>query len=167
MKLKKILILSLIFIAVAGTLTAVSADDDNDNVVNVQSSSRSGSMTLVNNDLTLEGLKFNIPDDFEEVESKTELDADGEDIDGTRVDSEVKCEFKNNANQQIDIKVGSKNNNEKITELNLANAEKKKIGSKEGYFFRDDDEFVFEYLDDGKLVKVETTTEELLNQVIV
>lgn len=167
MNMKKLLILGLILIAFSTTLTALSADEK----------VTSESMTLVNNKLTINDINFNIPDGFEDVESDSDssgLDEDGEkeveDIDGTPIDSKLSKEFKNSAGEKLEIEVGIKANNEKIDKINLANAEQKTIAGKEGFLVKEVDdgknEYKFEYLEDGKLVKIVANSEDVINQVI-
>ena len=167
MNMKKLLILGLILIAFSTTLTALSADEK----------VTSESMTLVNNKLTINDINFTIPDGFEDVESDSDssgLDEDGEkeveDIDGTPIDSKLSKEFKNSAGEKLEIEVGIKANNEKIDKINLANAEQKTIAGKEGFLVKEVDdgknEYKFEYLEDGKLVKIVANSEDVINQVI-
>ncbi len=167
MNMKKLLILGLILIAFSTTLTALSADEK----------VTSESMTLVNNKLTINDINFNIPDGYEDVESDSDssgLDENGEkeveDIDGTPIDSKLSKEFKNSAGEKLEIEVGIKANNEKIDKINLANAEQKTIAGKEGFLVKEVDdgknEYKFEYLEDGKLVKIVANSEDVINQVI-
>ena len=167
MNMKKLLILGLILIAFSTTLTALSADEK----------VTSESMTLVNNKLTINDINFTIPDGFEDVESDSDssgLDEDGEkeveDIDGTPIDSKLSKEFKNSAGEKLEIEVGIKANNEKIDKINLANAEQKTIAGKEGFLIKEVDdgknEYKFEYLENGKLVKIVANSEDVINQVI-
>ena len=167
MNMKKLLILALILIAFSTTLTALSADEK----------VTSESMTLVNNKLTINDINFTIPDGFEDVESDSDssgLDEDGEkeveDIDGTPIDSKLSKEFKNSAGEKLEIEVGIKANNEKIDKINLANAEQKTIAGKEGFLIKEVDDgknkYKFEYLEDGKLVKIVANSEDVINQVI-
>lgn len=167
MNMKKLLILGLILIAFSTTLTALSADEK----------VTSESMTLVNNKLTINDINFTIPDGFEDVESDSDssgLDENGEkeveDIDGTPIDSKLSKEFKNSAGEKLEIEVGIKANNEKIDKINLANAEQKTIAGKEGFLIKEVDDgknkYKFEYLEDGKLVKIVANSEDVINQVI-
>ena len=157
--LKKLLILGLALMAVTCTMAAISADD-----VAVTNK------TLENGVLTLGGLQFKIPTGFTEVESEQDSSSDGdvEHIDGTKVDNEFSADFVN-AGEKLDIKVGSLNNG-LIDTLNLPNAQKKTIAGKDGYFWTETDdgktEYKFEFLQDGKVVKLETYNEDLINQVL-
>ncbi len=174
MNMKKILILGLILIAVGSTLTAISAG----NIV----STTSENVVLENNKLTINGVNFNIPEGYEEIESDVDTsgsdgDNDGdddtndvEDIDGTAVDKVISADFKNSAGDKIEIDVGIKANDEKIAEINPVNSEKKSINDKEGYLIKETDDgktqYKFEYLEDGKIVKIVTNNEDLLSQII-
>lgn len=167
MNIKKLLIIGLILIAVSTTFTAISAEV----------TSTSESKLLVNNNLTLNGIQFIIPDGFEEVETdvdNTELDSDNtldvEDIDGTPVDAATSCEFKNSANEKLEIQVGIKGNNQKIESINPAGYEQKTIAGKEGFLKKDSDDdkdpFKFQYLEDGKIVKISASSEDIINKLL-
>ena len=158
--IKKLLILGLALMAVTCTMAAISADD----VAVTQK-------TVENGTLTINGLQFKIPTGFTEVESDQEASTpgDAEHIDGTTVDTEVSADFVNGG-EKLDIKVGAKNNGT-VDTINLPNAQKKTIGGKEGFFWTETDdgktEYKFEFLQDGKIVKIETYNEALINQVLV
>ena len=85
------------------------------------------------------------------------------------MDTEVSADFVNGG-EKLDIKVGAKNNGT-VDTINLPNAQKKTIGGKEGFFWTETDdgktEYKFEFLQDGKIVKIETYNEALINQVLV
>lgn len=167
MNIKRLLIIGLILIAVSTSLSAI----------NAEVTSTSESKLLVNNNLTLNGINFIIPDGFEEVETdvdNTEMDNDKtmdvEDIDGTAVDAATSCEFKNNANEKLEIEVGIKGNNQKIESINPAGYEQKTIAGKQGFFKKDSDDgkgqFKFQYLEDGKIVKISASSEDIINQLL-
>ena len=172
MDIKKILIVALILIAFCASFTAISAE----------SKSVSGSKLLVDNKLTLNGINFIIPDGYEETDSDSDnadmdntdtdsnMEMDTEDIDGTAVDNAESSEFKNSAGDKIEVKVGIKANNEKIQSINPANAEQKTIAGKEGYLIKqtkDGKEVLnFEYLQDGKIVKITASNEDIINSLI-
>ena len=160
MDIKKVLIIGLILIALSTSLTAISAE-----------------FTVESNTLTIDGLNFTIPDGYSQVESEKDasgVDEDGEvdteDIDGTVVDSSTTCDFKNGAGDEITVEVGAKANNEKIESINPANSEQKTIAGKDGYLIKDTDdgrqEYKFEYLEDGKIVKIVASSEDIIGQVI-
>ena len=179
MNFKRLLILGLILIAVSTTFSAISAE----------TTTTSQSKLLVDNNLTLNGLQFIIPDGFEEVESdvdnvEKDIDSFGdddsetdnfdskdvEDIDGTAVDAATTCEFKNSANEKLEIQVGIKGNDQKIESINPAGYEQKNIAGKDGFFKKDSDDgkdqFKFQYLEDGKIVKITATNEDLINKLL-
>ncbi len=74
---KKVLVLALFLVVVVSTVAAISATEE----------------------LTLEGIKFKIPDGYSSIEKETDVSDsnDVEDIDGTAVDSEKTSEYSNAA----------------------------------------------------------------------
>lgn len=160
MNIKRLLLLGLVLLATICTLSAVSADDIALSTSNVQ-----------NGVFTLEGLQFKIPSQFTQVEADQDNSeqGDSEHIDGTTVDKEVSADFRNTNGEKLDIKVGTKTNS-KIDSINLPATQKKTIAGKEGYFWTEMDdgitEYKFEYLNNGKIVKIETNNENLISQVI-
>ena len=154
--IKKVLVLALALMAVTCTMSAISSATTND---------------TQNGSLTLGDIQFNIPTGFTAVESDqdTSEPGDAEHIDGTAVDSEVSTDYRNTNGEKLDIKVGIKNNG-KIETLNLPNAQKKTIGGKDGYLWTEMDdgvtEYNFEYIQDGKVVKIETYNEDVINQLL-
>lgn len=171
MNMKKILITFLVLMAIGSTMTAISAEV----------TSTSNSVTIVNNELTINDIKFTIPDGFEEVtddtnssESDDDDDDDNEteqeDIDGTVVDTTASSEFKNSAGEKLEVTVGSLANDKKIESISPKNSEEKTIGDKEGYLIKEDKdgktEFKFEFLENGKLVKITAPSEDVINQVL-
>jgi hypothetical protein len=175
MNIKKLLIIELVLIAVSASFASISAVDEK---------SISQSKLLVDNKLTVNGINFIIPDGYDEVETDTDESSildddesdilddknDTEDIDGTIVDASTTSEFKNSNGDKIEIEVGIKANDEKIESINPANSEQKTIANKEGYLIKDTDDgkeqFKFEYLEDGKLVKIVASSEDIISQII-
>ena len=158
--LKNILIMALALMAVTCTVAAVSADD----VCAATSTVQSGTLTL--NDI-----QFKIPNGFTAVESDLDHSeaGDAEHMEGTQVDTEVSRDYINSNGEKLDIKVGSRANS-KIDIINIAGAQKKTIAGKEGFFWTEMDdgrtEYKFEYLQDGKIVKIVTNSEDVINQVL-
>lgn len=152
--MKKILVVGLFILAVF-SIAAISAETVTEEL-----------------NITLDGIQFKIPEGYTAVEK--ELDASNpnetEDIDGTAVDTETSAEFKNAAGDELELKVGSRNN-QKIDSINPANAEKKNISGKEGYLIKESDDgkdkYKFEYLQDGKIVKITAVSEDIISKVIV
>ena len=150
MDMKKVLVLGLFLVVAVSAVAAISATEE----------------------LTLAGIQFKIPDGYNVVEKSTDTSDsnDKEDIDGTPVDTEVNAEYKNAAGDKLEFKVGTKNNG-KIDSINPANAQKKQIAGKDGFLIKevDDgkDKYNFEYLQDGKLVKITAVSEDIISQVIV
>lgn len=145
---KKILAIGLILIAAVSTMAVISATET----------------------ITVDGLKFTIPDGYTPHEKETDASQpyDAEDVEGTPVDKETSSEFINSAGDKLKVQVGSKNN-QKIDSLTPV-GEKKKIAGKDGYFYTENDdgktEYKFEYLQDGKVVKVTAASEDIISKVI-
>ncbi len=160
LNLKNILIMALALMAVTCTVAAVSADDVSAATNTVQSGT-----------LTLNDIQFKIPNGFTAVESDQDnLEAgDAEHMDGTQVDTEVSQDYISTNGEKLDIQVGSRANS-KIDTLNLPNAQKKTIAGKDGFFWTEMDdgktEYKFEYIQDGKIVKIVTNNEDVINQVL-
>ena len=146
--MKKVLVLGLFIVVVLSAVTVISASEE----------------------LTLEGIKFNIPDGYSLIEQETDATegADTEHMDGTAVDSEVTSEYKNSAGDKLNVHVGVKNN-QKIDSINPG-GEKKTISGKDGFLIKEKDDgkdkYKFEYLQDGKIVKISAVSEDIISQVI-
>ncbi len=146
--MKKVLVLGLFIVVVLSAVTVISASEE----------------------LTLEGIKFNIPDGYSLIEQETDATegADTEHMDGTAVDSEVTSEYKNSAGDKLNVHVGVKNN-QKIDSINPG-GEKKTISGKDGFIIKEKDDgkdkYKFEYLQDGKIVKISAVSEDIISQVI-
>ena len=152
--------MALALMAVTCTVAAVSADDVSAATNTVQSGT-----------LTLNDIQFKIPNGFTAVESDQDNSeaGDSEHMDGTQVDTEVSQDYISTNGEKLDIQVGSRANS-KIDTLNLPNAQKKTIAGKDGFFWTEMDdgktEYKFEYLQDGKIVKIVTNNEDVINQVL-
>ena len=150
MNMKKLLVIGLFMVVVVSTVAAISAE--------------SGSK------ITLEGIKFKIPEGYSpyETESDSSAAGDAEDIDGVAVDTEKTSEFKNAAGDELEIKVGLKNN--QTIDSIPQSGEKKQIDGKDGFLLKemDDgkDKYEFRYIQDGKLVKITAVSEDIISQVI-
>ncbi len=152
--MKNILILGLILVLAGGIVTTASAAQ----TVNI---------TDVN---------IKVLDGFNPYESDvdtTHMDEDGldtEDIDGTIVDNKVTKEYINGNGDKLELTVGALNNGKKIETLNAYGYTKKSIAGKDGFFKTEmDDErqqYKFQYLQDGKLVKIEAPNEDSISKVI-
>ena len=158
--LKNILIMALALMAVTCTVAAVSADDVSAAANNVQ-----------NGTLTLSDLQFKIPTGFTAIESDQDNSeaGDAEHMEGTQVDTEVSRDYINANGEKLDIKVGTRANS-KIDTINIPGAQKKTIAGKEGFFWTEMDdgrtEYKFVYLQDGKIVKIVTNNEDVINHVL-
>lgn len=149
--MKKLLVLGLFLFAVV-SISAISAETSSQTV-------------------TLDGIQFNIPDGYTAYEQDADASeaGDSEDVDGISVDTETTSEFKNSAGDELELKVGARDN-QKIDSINPVNAEKKKISGKDGFLIKEKDDgkdkFKFLYLQDGKLVKITAVSEDIISKVI-
>lgn len=148
--MKKVLVLMLFFVVVVSTVAAISASEE----------------------LSLNGINFKIPDGYTAMEKGTDASTanDVEDIDGTAVDSKATSEYKNAAGDELEFQVGVKNN-QKIDSIKPAGGEKKNIAGKDGFLIKEMDDgknkFKFEYLQDGKIVKITAVSEDIISKAIV
>ena len=154
MNIKNILILGLILVLAGGIVTTASA-----------------AQTVNITDVNIKVLDGFNP--YENDVDKTHMDEDGldtEDIDGTIVDNKVTKEYINGNGDKLELTVGALNNGKKIETLNAYGYTKKSIAGKDGFFKTEmDDErqqYKFQYLQDGKLVKIEAPNEDSISKVI-
>ena len=154
MNIKNILILGLILVLAGGIVTTASA-----------------AQTVNITDVNLKVLDGFNP--YESDVDTTHMDEDGldtEDIDGTIVDNKVTKEYINGNGDKLELTVGALNNGKKIETLNAYGYTKKSIAGKDGFFKTEmDDErqqYKFQYLQDGKLVKIEAPNEDSISKVI-
>lgn len=154
MNKKDILILGLILLLAGGIVTTASA---------VQT-------------VNIHDVNFNVLDGFNPYETDvdtTHTDEDGldtEDIDGTVVDNKITKEYINSNGEKIELTVGVLNNGKKIETLNPYGYSKKSIAGKDGYLKTEMDdgrqEYKFQYLQDGKLVKIVAPNEDSISKII-
>ena len=151
---KSILMLGILLLA-AGTLaTAVDAAEN----------------------VNINGENLKVLDGFKAYESDvdtTHMDDGGldvEDIDGTRVDNKVTREYINSNGDKLELTVGVLNNGKPVQALNAYGYTKKVINGKDGYFKTEMDDgrqqYKFQYIKDGKLVKIEAPSEDSIGKVM-
>ena len=153
MKMKELLMFGFILVCAAGFLSTACASQDV-NICNVH---------------------FNVLDGFNQVESdvdSTHVDNDGvdtEDIDGTVVDKKVTREYTNSNGDKLELTVGVLNGND-IESLYAFGYVKKSIAGKDGYFKTEMDDgrqqYKFQYLENGKLIKINAPSEADISKVI-
>ncbi|WP_323737612.1 hypothetical protein PXD04_11250 (plasmid) [Methanosphaera sp. ISO3-F5] len=110
---------------------------------------------------------------YENDVDTTHMDEDGldvEDIDGTRVDNKVTREYINGDGDKLELTVGVLNNGKPVQALNAYGYAKKSIAGKDGFFKTEMDDgrqqYKFQYLENGKLVKIEAPTEDSISKVM-
>ena len=152
LNMKKLLTFALFLVVVVSAVSAISA-------------------VSAAQDVTLEGIHFKILDGYNSVEKDLDSSkpADTEDIDGTNVDTKVTSEYKDSSGTEIEIEIGSRKN-KNIDSINSGKGEKKSIAGKDGFLIKDTDDgkvkYKFEYLQDGKIVKISAPSEDIISQVI-
>ncbi|MBR0471531.1 MAG: hypothetical protein IJI98_02405 [Methanosphaera sp.] len=154
MNLKNILMIGLILIAAGSLITAVNAAEN----------------------VNINGENLNVLDGFKAYESDvdtTHMDEDGldvEDIDGTRVDNKITREYINSNGDKLELTVGVLNNGKPVQTLNAYGYTKKVINGKDGYYKTEMDDgrqqYKFQYIKDGKLVKIEAPNEDSISKVM-
>ncbi|MBR0471326.1 MAG: hypothetical protein IJI98_01340 [Methanosphaera sp.] len=110
---------------------------------------------------------------YESDVDTTHIDEDGldvEDIDGTRVDNKVTHEYMNSNGDKLELTVGVLSNGKPVQALNAYGYSKKVIKGKDGYFKTEMDDgrqqYKFQYIKDGKLVKIEAPSEDSIGKVM-
>lgn len=167
--MKKIMILGVILLSVCISLAAVSAaDDDGGFSFNFSSSessnSNGGEVSLNNNELTIQGIKYTIPEGFEENESAQKVGEDAKDgFEGFQISN---VEF-NKGEQFIYIKVifgGNGIDEDSYTPANDTVA--KEVAGENGWFTQYNDSVSFDYIEDGKLIEIFAPDEKVLTDLI-
>lgn len=143
MKLKTVLVLMVLLFSLTG-VSAGFFDDDPENI-------------------TILGVEFNIPFEYKEVENFT-TDVRNYSIDGYMINSSLHM-FKNEFNNFYVINVIQLDENFTLDDIKNDSAVFKEINGRKGYFYHDD-EYVFEYIVDGKDVIIETDR-NITSQIIL
>ena len=154
MNLKNLLMIGLILLAAGSLITAVNAAGN----------------------VNINGENLKVLDGFNAYESDvdtTHMDEDGldvEDIDWTRVDNKVTREYINSNGDKLELTVGVLNNGKPVQAINAYGYSKKVINGKDGYFKTEMDDgrqqYKFQYIKDGKLVKIEAPSEDSIGKVM-
>lgn len=149
MDMKKVFVLGLLLVVAVSAVAAISATEE----------------------VALDGIHFKLPNGYNPYESDTDAaePGDSEDIDGTIVDKVATSEYINAAGDKLEFKVGEKNGG--IISINPLNAQNKTIAGKNGFLIKELDDgkekYKFEYLQDGKLVRITAVSVDIINQTIV
>ena len=154
---KKVLVLLSLFLVVA-SVASVSA-------FNVSDLFLSGSAT---NNATVEGINFNLPDGFSEVDSSS---AKNEILNNSYLDLNMSTQvFMNDKGDNIEISVSDSSlikADDSIAETVSMGGNQTQINGVNGYNFDVAGYSGFTYAKDGKLVVVSASDKELLKDVIV
>lgn len=164
--MKKIMMVGVILLAICLSISAASAFEWNFDFSSSDSTnSDGGSISLENNELTIQDFKFVIPEDYKENESAKILaeDADQDAFPGFKMSSE---RF-DKGNDSIIIKVlfGDKEFDEDAYTPG-DEAVSKEIADVSGYLTEYNDGVSFDYVEDGKLIEIFAPDEETLSSLL-
>ena len=163
--MKKIMMAGVILLAICLSISAASAFEWNfDFSSNDSTNSDGGSISLENNELTIQDLKYVIPEGYKENESAKVLaeDADQDAFPGFKLSSE---RF-DKGDDSIIIKVVF--GDEEIDKEGYTpgeNAVAKDISDISGYLTEYNDGVSFDYIEDGKLIEIFAPDEETLSSL--
>ena len=168
-KMKKILVILSVFLAICLTIGAVSADDgwsfSFSSESSISSSSNGGQVDFNNGELNIQGLKFTIPDGFKENETVKLV---GEEANQTAFPGfSVSTDRFDKGDEFVVIKViygDNKLDNDSCTPS--ADTVAKQIEGHSGHFTQYEDGVSFDYLQDGKLVEIVASSEDVLSSVL-
>ena len=166
--MNKVFIFLFVLLAVGLTVGAVSADDDwSFNFGSSESTNSNGGAFVFgdNQKLNIQQLDFTIPDGFKENESAR--------IVGVEANNSAFPGFKATegqfikGNDQIIVKVffGDKKLDDDEYSPD-ANAVKKEIGDTDGYYKTYEDGVSFDFVEDGKLVEIYASNDDILTSVM-
>lgn len=164
--MKKIMMVGVILLAICLSISAASAFEWNFDFSSSDSTNTDGgSISLENNELKIQDLKYVIPEGYKENESAKILaeDADQDAFPGFKLSSE---RF-DKGNDSIIIKVAF--GDEEIDEEGYTpkdEAVAKDIGDISGYITEYNDGVSFDYIVDGKLVEIFAPDEETLSSLL-
>lgn len=164
--MKKIIMIGVILLAVCLSISAASAFEFNFDYSSSDSSNTDGgSISLENNELTIQDFKYLIPEGYKENESAKIVgeDADQDAFPGFKISSE---RF-DKGDDSIIIKVVF--GDEEIDEEGYTpedGAVAKDINDISGYLSEYDDGVSFDYIQDGKLIEIFAPDEETLSSLL-
>lgn len=157
--MKKIFAIGVVLLALMFTLSAVSAEGWS---WNFSSESSNGADVSVDNDaVTVQGIKFKIPEGLAENETHRVLGNDSDVTEGAKY-SKVTLE-----NETVDVVIKViYADGETLTAKDNGKGEAKTIGGHNGFLFNDNGIYVFDYDQDGKLVELMSSNQGLFEKVL-
>ena len=163
--MKKVIILTIILAAII-SVSAVSADDDEWSFdFSTSADTDGGQLDVVNNEVTIQGFKFVIPDGFKHNQS---ADLIGEDAGEDFPDCDIsKVEF-DKGDEFIIIKVVYHDDvkfDDKTYEPPEDSVEKQ-IENQKGFITEYENGVTFDYCKDGKLIEIVAPNEEILTSLL-
>ena len=168
MKNNKILIIGLALMLLLVSIAAVSAEGwslSSKTATRTNPDGTTSTMEINNGVLTLEGVKFNIPDVYQEVENEREL-GDNEDDYGFKDSKKSTCVFKRDDNTiTMSVIYNTDASFDKLPKTE-EKQEEKTISGKDGLYYVDEGKAYFEYLEDGKIIEISSTNPDLIEHII-
>ena len=167
-KMKKILMIGAILLAICISISAVNADDSwSFNFSSSESSnSEGGEFSLNNNQLQIQGLNYAVPDGYKENETYRSVGEDAN-LSSLPEDSKITCAEFIKGNDSIIIKIFFSNEKFEADQYTPAdNAIEQKIGNQDGWIQKFDDRVIFDYVEDGKIVEIVAPDEKILESLI-
>lgn len=161
--MRKVLFLALAIIAICITVSAVSADDDSWSFsFGTESSTDGGSVQIVNDDLKIQDEEFNIPDGFKEIEKERIVANDSNIVENGKVTT---CVLEK-GNETILVEVHFADGGVE----NITGPEDSKnvtIAGHSGFLSKDDDnDTVFDFALDEKLIEIIAPNQKLIEEVL-
>ena len=160
--MRKFLVLALAIFAICITVSAVSADEGWSFSFGSESNSDGGSVSINGHELKIQDEKFTIPDVFEEVQKERIVANNSAIVNGAKVST---CVLQK-GNETIYIQVHFADSGvENIT--GPANSENKTIGGHNGFLStNEDNETVFDFGSNHKLIEIIAPNQELVEAVL-
>ena len=160
--MRKILFVALAIFALLIAVSAVSADDEWSFSFGSSSNTDGGSVEIVNNDLKIQDEKFTIPDGFKENDKKRIVGEDSTGIENAKVTT---C-FLEKGNETIIVKIHfAEGGIENIT--GPEGKDNVTIAGHSGFLSDDEDnETVFDFELNEKLVEIIAPNQELIEEVL-
>jgi hypothetical protein len=170
MNLKKFSLITLLLLVLLTAATVYSTDaiDMQKQDFKTVENGANGELSIDNGVLTLDNYTFKIPEGFVEVENYTIIDSI---VEGNEMDMIAsRCAFmKDNQGIEIKIMCPPTTDNGSFTEPSPqagTDGVYKTIAGKKGVLLHENSSAVFAYLDNGNLIQIRSTDENLINQII-
>ena len=169
-KIKKILMVGAILLAICITVSAVSADDGwSFNFGSSESSNSDGGFFSLNtgtNELQIQMLNYTIPNDYKENESFRTVGV-ATNQSSFPDDTKITAGQFVNGNESIFVKVFFRDTPFEEDGYNPAEgAVAKEIADEDGWLLEDEDGVTFDFIEDGQIVEINATNEQVIESIL-